>query len=93
MQRLASALILFTSLGCKADSSHDPGMVYGFENVSLGLCRTTSSKVFKLSDEPSRLNHQPTSRGHHVSMTLHALDWKFLWIIQTKVLARRQSPS
>lgn len=50
MQRLASALILFTSLGCKADSSHDPGMVYGFDNVSLGPLRTTSSNALKLSD-------------------------------------------
>lgn len=50
MQRLANAIILFTSLGCKADSWHDPGMVYGFDNVSLELCRTTSSKACKLSD-------------------------------------------
>ena len=37
MKRLVNALILFTSLGCKADSWHDPGMVYGFDKVSLGL--------------------------------------------------------
>jgi hypothetical protein len=69
MKRLVNALILLPGLGCKADSWHDPGMVYGFDNVSLRRCRTTSSKAFKLSDQPSRLNHQPTSRGHHVSMT------------------------
>lgn len=50
MQRLASALILLTSLGCKADSSNDPGMVYGFDNVSLGLSRTTHCNALKLSD-------------------------------------------
>lgn len=34
MKRLVNAFILFTSLGCKADSRHDPSMVYGFDNVS-----------------------------------------------------------
>ncbi|KAI8954457.1 Alpha/Beta hydrolase protein [Xylaria longipes] len=33
MKRLVNALILFTGLGCKADSWHDPGMVYGFDNI------------------------------------------------------------
>ncbi|KAJ5374178.1 hypothetical protein N7517_006184 [Penicillium concentricum] len=32
MTRLVNALILF-SLGCKANSWHDPGMVYGFDNI------------------------------------------------------------
>jgi hypothetical protein len=35
MTQLLNALILFMSLGCKAHIWHDPGMVYGFENVSL----------------------------------------------------------
>ena len=40
MTRLTSALTvtlvtsLATGLGCKANGSHDPGMVYEFENVS-----------------------------------------------------------
>lgn len=38
MKRLVNSLILFMSLGCKADRWHDPGMAYGFDNVSLGLC-------------------------------------------------------
>lgn len=50
MKRLVNALILFTSLGCNADSYHDPGMVYGFDKVSLGLWRTTSSKVVNISN-------------------------------------------
>ncbi|KAJ2995079.1 hypothetical protein NUW58_g1373 [Xylaria curta] len=33
MKRLVNGLILFAGLGCKADSSHDPGMVYGFDNI------------------------------------------------------------
>jgi hypothetical protein len=35
MNHLVNALILFMSLGCTAYSSHSPGMVYGFDNVSL----------------------------------------------------------
>lgn len=46
MNRLVNALILFISLGCKADSWHDPGMVYGFDNVSLGF---TESRPLRLS--------------------------------------------
>lgn len=49
MQRLVSALVLFTSLGCKAVSCHDPGMAYGFDNVSLGLCRTLRLSSFLTS--------------------------------------------
>ncbi|KAI0478275.1 Alpha/Beta hydrolase protein [Xylaria cf. heliscus] len=33
MKRLVNALMLVPSLGCKADSSHNPGMVYGFDNI------------------------------------------------------------
>ncbi|KAL5089151.1 hypothetical protein Trisim1_006004 [Trichoderma cf. simile WF8] len=33
MKRVANVLILFTSLGCKASCSHNPGMVYGFDNI------------------------------------------------------------
>ncbi|KAH8163528.1 hypothetical protein CIB48_g4701 [Xylaria polymorpha] len=34
MKRLVNALVLSASLGCKADNSlHDPGMVYGFDNI------------------------------------------------------------
>jgi len=36
MKRLVNAVILFISLGCKAHSWHDPGMAYGFDNVSHG---------------------------------------------------------
>jgi hypothetical protein len=92
MNRLVNALILFMSLGLKAHSLHDRGMAYVFDNVSPGLYGTTLPKGFKLSDEPSRLNHQPTLHGFHVSIPLIALDWKFLWIIQTEVLARRRLP-
>lgn len=77
MNRLVNTLILFMSLGLKVHSLHDRGMIYGFENVSPGLYGTTVSKGFKVSDEPSRLNHQPTSHGHRVSMHLIALGWKF----------------
>lgn len=93
MNRLVNVLILFTSLGCKANCSPDPGMAYGFDNVSLGFCLITSSKAFKLFDDSSRLYHRPISRGHHVSMILRALNCKFRWITQTKVWARRQSLS
>ena len=31
------ALILFMSLGCKANGWHDPGMVYCFDSVSLAF--------------------------------------------------------
>lgn len=41
MKRVVNVLILFTSLGCKANCSQNPGMVYGFDNVSLGLCQIT----------------------------------------------------
>ncbi|KAF7183976.1 hypothetical protein CNMCM7691_004466 [Aspergillus felis] len=34
MTQLVNALILFMSLGCKAHIWRDPGMVYGFENVT-----------------------------------------------------------
>ncbi|KAI0102614.1 Alpha/Beta hydrolase protein [Nemania sp. FL0031] len=33
MKRLVNALILLMGLRCKADSSNDPGMVYGFDNI------------------------------------------------------------
>ena len=42
VKRLATALILSTSLGCKADDLQDPDTVYGFDNVSPRLGRTTS---------------------------------------------------
>lgn len=93
MTRFVNALTLLLSLGCKAESLHDSGMVYGFGNVSLNLYRTMACKAFRLSNKPPRLNHQLTSRGHRVSMTSPALDWRFLWIIQTEAVARRQSPS
>lgn len=38
MERLVIALILFMSLGGKANSLHDGEMTYGFDNVSLELC-------------------------------------------------------
>lgn len=54
MNYLVNALILLTSLrlslGREVESSHDPGMVYEFDNVSLGPCRDTSFNDFKLSD-------------------------------------------
>lgn len=37
MKQLANALVLFTSLGCKVVRCLDPGVVYGFGNVSLVL--------------------------------------------------------
>lgn len=43
MERLVIVLIIFTSLGFKANGWHDTGMVYGFDNVSLGLCQPISS--------------------------------------------------
>ncbi|OQE14074.1 hypothetical protein PENFLA_c041G06515 [Penicillium flavigenum] len=33
MKRLVNALILLTSLGCKADTWRDPSMVYGFDTI------------------------------------------------------------
>lgn len=50
MKRLVNALILCTGLGCKADSSDNMDMVYGFDNVSLALCQTSPSKNLKLSN-------------------------------------------
>jgi hypothetical protein len=44
MSRLVNALILFMSLGSKAHSLHDRGMVYGFDNVSLGAYGTILPK-------------------------------------------------
>lgn len=42
MNQLVNALILFMSLsfslGRELDRSHDPGMAYGFDSVSLALC-------------------------------------------------------
>ena len=38
MGPLVIALILFTSLGGKANGWLDRGMAYEFDNVSLGLC-------------------------------------------------------
>jgi hypothetical protein len=35
MKRLVNTLILFTSLGCKANIWRDPNMVYGFDAVRL----------------------------------------------------------
>jgi hypothetical protein len=35
MTQLVNPLILFMSLGCKAHVWHDPGIAYGFENVTL----------------------------------------------------------
>lgn len=56
MKRLVNALILFASLGCKADSWRDPSMVYEFDTVSLELCRTTTSNQRLLSFLTSHLD-------------------------------------
>jgi hypothetical protein len=48
MNRLVSAIILFMSLGLKAHSLHDRGMVYRFDNVSPAIYGTTLPKGFKL---------------------------------------------
>lgn len=45
MKQPVNALIPFMSLGCKADIWRDPSMVYGFDTVSLGLCRTTQKNI------------------------------------------------
>jgi hypothetical protein len=90
MNQLVNVLILFISLGLKAHSLHGRATVYGFESVSLGPNSTNLPKGFNVSDELSRLNHQLTSHGHRVSMPLIALDWRFLWIIQTEVLELRR---
>lgn len=45
MKGFLIVVLLFNSLGCKAHSWNDRSMVYGFDNVSLALCQTTSSKV------------------------------------------------
>ena len=37
MNPLVNAVILSMSWGCKADTLHGQGMVYGFEDVSLRL--------------------------------------------------------
>jgi hypothetical protein len=74
MNRLVNTLVLFLSLGLKAHSLHGRVMVYGFDSVSSRLYSTNLPKGFKVSDELSRLNHQPTSHGHHVSMPLIARD-------------------
>ncbi|KAH8679363.1 hypothetical protein BGZ61DRAFT_457094 [Ilyonectria robusta] len=65
MQRLASALILFTSLGCKADSSHDPGMVYGFDNIgpSTNLTWTPCFDDFTCSRLEVPLDYSNKSLG------------------------------
>lgn len=47
MKRVMNVLILFTSLGCKANCSPNSGMVYGFDNVSLGLWRITFLQSFQ----------------------------------------------
>ncbi|KAH8203743.1 hypothetical protein TruAng_002036 [Truncatella angustata] len=43
MKRLVTSLMFFTSLGCKADSWHGPGMVYGFENIKSSANLTWTS--------------------------------------------------
>jgi hypothetical protein len=39
MNRLLTALILLANTGCKAQVSPNPGMVYGFANVSLNYAK------------------------------------------------------
>lgn len=69
--------ILLASLGRKAACLQNPGMVYDFDDVSLELFRTMFPKAFKLSDWPSRLNPQPTSRGYHATTISHVLGSMF----------------
>lgn len=45
MKQLVSVLVLFASLGCMADNSNDPGIASAFDNVSLELFHTMSSKA------------------------------------------------
>lgn len=60
MKQIMIALLLLTTLGSKADSSHDTGMVYGFDKVSLGLCRTISTGTFRfLTGHLDRTISQP----------------------------------
>jgi hypothetical protein len=87
MDRIAYVLILLVSFGLKVHSLNKRGMVYGFDKVSLGHYGNTFPEVFKILNVAYRLNRQPTSHGHHALMPLIALDWKFLWIIQTEALA------
>lgn len=78
MKYLPSILLGTMTLGCKADIVHHSNMVYGFDNVSLRICRTTACMAFYFPDQICRLNHQTASCGRHVLITLPALGWKFL---------------
>ncbi|KAI0452638.1 Alpha/Beta hydrolase protein [Xylaria acuta] len=65
MKRLVNALILLTSLGCKADSWGDPGMVYGFDNIepSANLTWTSCFDGFTCSRLEVPLDYSNRSLG------------------------------
>ncbi|KAI1878891.1 hypothetical protein JX265_003068 [Neoarthrinium moseri] len=65
MKRLVYSLVLFTSLGCKADNWHDPRMVYGFDNIepSANLTWTSCFDNFTCSRLEVPLDYSNRSLG------------------------------
>ncbi|QKX63676.1 uncharacterized protein TRUGW13939_10847 [Talaromyces rugulosus] len=65
MNHLVNTLILFMSLGCTASSSHDPGMVYGFDNIdpSANLAWTPCFDNFTCSKLEVPLDYSKRSLG------------------------------
>ncbi|KKP06681.1 hypothetical protein THAR02_01170 [Trichoderma harzianum] len=65
MKRIVNVLILFTSLGCKANCSQNPGMVYGFDNIvpSVNLTWTPCFDDFTCSKLQVPLDYSNKSLG------------------------------
>ncbi|KAJ8133475.1 hypothetical protein O1611_g151 [Lasiodiplodia mahajangana] len=65
MKRLVDPFILFTSLGCKAETSHSPDMVYGFDNIepSANLTWTPCFDDFTCSKLEVPLDYSNRSLG------------------------------
>ncbi|KAL7928424.1 alpha/beta-hydrolase [Trichoderma chlorosporum] len=85
MNRLVNALILFAGLGCKADSWHGRGMVYGFGNIepSTNLTWTPCFDDFTCSRLEVPLDYANSSIG----------TTSIAFIKYTGINATKESPS